>query len=54
VSGLTDADTVLVLPSASLVAQQQESQDMQNRMRSNAIPGMGGGGGPVRVEVRGR
>ncbi len=53
VSGLGDADTVLILPSASLIAQQQESQAMQQRMRSNAIPGMGaGGGGPVRVEVR--
>jgi HlyD family secretion protein len=54
-SGLTEADTVLILPSASLTAQQQESQEMQQRMRSNAIPGMGGGppaGGPVRVEVR--
>jgi HlyD family secretion protein len=52
--GLTEADTVLILPSASLVAQQQENQEMQNRIRSNAIPGMGGGagGGPVRVEVR--
>ncbi len=49
-SGLTEADTVLILPSASLVAQQQENQEMQNRMRSNAIPGMGGGpvGGPRR------
>jgi len=50
-SGLTEADTVLILPSASLVAQQQESQEMQNRMRSNAIPGMGAGpvgGGPRR------
>ncbi len=52
VSGLSDADTVLILPSASLVAQQQESQEMQQRMRSNAIPGMGGGAGPGRVEVR--
>ncbi len=52
VTGLTDADTVLILPSASLVQQQQESQEMQQRMRSNAIPGMGGGGGPARVEIR--
>jgi HlyD family secretion protein len=53
-SGLGDADTVLILPSASLVQAQEESQQMQDRMRSNAIPGMGGGGGPgpVRVEVR--
>ena len=49
--GLTEQDTVLILPSASLVRAQQESQQMQQRMRSNALPGMGGGG-PVRVEVR--
>jgi HlyD family secretion protein len=42
-SGLTDRDTVLVLPSASLVQQQQQSQEFQQRMRSNAMPGMGGG-----------
>lgn len=52
VSGLGDADTVLILPSASLVQAQQESQEMQARIRSNAIPGMGGGAGPGRVEVR--
>ena len=55
VSGLGEADTVLILPSASLVQAQQESQQMQDRMRSSAIPGMGTGpgmGGPVRVEVR--
>ncbi len=54
ISGLGDADTVLILPSASLVQAQQESQQMQERMRSNAIPGMGAGpgAGPVRVEVR--
>jgi len=54
-SGLGDADTVLILPSASLVQAQQESQQMQERMRSSAIPGMGTGPGPgsgVRVEVR--
>jgi HlyD family secretion protein len=51
--GLTEQDTVLILPSASLVRAQQESQQMQQRMRSNALPGMGGGGpGPARVEVR--
>jgi HlyD family secretion protein len=49
--GLTEQDTVLILPSASLVRAQEESQQMQQRMRSNALPGMGGGG-PVRVEVR--
>jgi HlyD family secretion protein len=49
ISGLGDADTVLILPSASLVEAQQETQEMQQRIRGNAIPGMGGG---VRVEVR--
>jgi HlyD family secretion protein len=43
VSGLTEKDTVLVLPSASLIQQQQESQQMQQRIRSSAMPGMGGG-----------
>ncbi len=42
-SGLTDQDTVLVLPSASLIEQQQRTQQFQERMRSNAMPGMGGG-----------
>ncbi|HKB54018.1 MAG TPA: hypothetical protein VKD22_08460, partial [Ramlibacter sp.] len=42
-SGLTDKDTVLVLPSASLVQQQQQTQEFQQRMRSNAMPGIGGG-----------
>jgi len=50
-SGLGAADTVLILPSASLVQAQQESQQMQDRMRSNAIPGMGGGSGPA-VRIR--
>jgi HlyD family secretion protein len=44
VSGLTDKDTVLILPSASLVQQQEQSQQMQQRIRSSAMPGMGGGG----------
>jgi HlyD family secretion protein len=42
VGGLTDKDTVLVLPSASLVAQQQQMQQFQQRMRSTAMP-IGGG-----------
>jgi hypothetical protein len=49
VSGLTDKDSVLILPSASLVAAQQQFQNMRNNM--GALPGMrqtttqpGGGG----------
>lgn len=38
VSGLTDTDTVLILPSASLIEQQQRTQQFQQRMRSNAMP----------------
>ena len=44
--GLTDQDSVLILPSASLVAAQQQFQNMKNNM--GALPGMrqttGGGG----------
>ena len=44
ISGLTEADTVLILPSASLLASQQEMQDRIQRMTGGgAIPGMGGG-----------
>jgi HlyD family secretion protein len=40
-SGLTATDTVLVLPSASLIASQQEMQDRMNRrMGGGAVPGM--------------
>jgi HlyD family secretion protein len=39
VSGLTDRDTVLVLPSASLVQAQEQAAQMRNRM---SLPGMGG------------
>jgi len=45
-SGLTEQDTVLILPSASLIRQQQESQRQTEMMRS-AMPGvqpMPGGG----------
>jgi len=37
-SGLTDQDTVLILPSASLIRQQQQSQQRTEMMRS-AMPG---------------
>jgi HlyD family secretion protein len=54
VSGLTASDTVLILPSASLVAQQQEMRDRMSRM-NQGLPGVqqnqpvgGPGGGPGR------
>jgi HlyD family secretion protein len=40
VNGLTEADTVLILPSASLIASQQEWQDRINRVRSRSLPGV--------------
>jgi HlyD family secretion protein len=41
VSGLAESDSVLVLPSASLVQSQQEMQDRANRMTGGgAVPGM--------------
>lgn len=40
VSGLAAEDTVLVLPSASLVANQQEWQDRAQRMGGGGIPGV--------------
>jgi HlyD family secretion protein len=40
-SGLTAQDTVLILPSASLLAQQQEQRNRMNRMTGGgAVPGM--------------
>jgi HlyD family secretion protein len=39
-SGLTAQDTVLVLPSASLVQQQEEMRNRFNRMGGGAVPGM--------------
>ncbi len=42
-SGLTEKDSVMVLPSASLVQAQQQMDQMKNRMW--VIPGMGAGGG---------
>jgi hypothetical protein len=39
VSGLTAQDTVLVLPSASLIASQQEFQERVER-RAGGIPGV--------------
>src|ERR1044072_2542767 len=50
VSGLTEQDTVLVLPSASLVNSQR---DMQQRMRQFTGGGLPGGGGTVRGTSRG-
>jgi hypothetical protein len=53
VTGLTDKDTVLLLPSASLVAQQDEMKSRMSRM-GGGVPGMTtnqprpGGGGPGR------
>ena len=53
VSGLTEQDSVLILPSASLIASQQEFQNMRNRMGGGLVPGMrqgsGAGGGQVRI-----
>jgi HlyD family secretion protein len=40
VSGLTDSDSVLVLPSASLVQSQQEFKDRVSRVSGTGIPGM--------------
>ncbi len=40
ITGLTEADTVLILPSASLLASQQEWQDRINRVRSRSLPGV--------------
>jgi hypothetical protein len=39
-SGLTAQDTVLLLPSASLVASQEEFQNRASRMAGGAVPGM--------------
>jgi HlyD family secretion protein len=43
VSGLTEKDSVLVLPSASLVQAQDQFNQMRNRM--TVVPGMNAGGG---------
>jgi len=40
VSGLTEKDTVLLLPSASLVQQQAEMRDRMQRFAGGAVPGM--------------
>jgi len=40
VSGLTEQDTVLLLPSASLVQSQQDMKDRFNRMTGGGVPGM--------------
>ncbi len=40
-SGLTAQDTVLILPSASLLAQQEQQRNRMNRMTGGgAVPGM--------------
>jgi len=40
VSGLSESDTVLILPSSSLIASQQRWQDRMSRMKSRSMPGM--------------
>lgn len=40
VSGLTEADTVLILPSASLIASQREWQERIARVRGGGLPGV--------------
>ena len=42
VSGLTAQDTVLILPSQSLIDQQQQMQRFQQRVKSRAMGGIGG------------
>ena len=39
-SGLTDQDTVLVLPSASLLASQQQSRERMQQMTGGGLPGL--------------
>ncbi len=39
-SGLTDQDTVLLLPSASLLTSQQESRERMQRMTGGGLPGL--------------
>jgi HlyD family secretion protein len=39
-SGLTDADTVLLLPSASLLASQQQSRERMQNMTGGGLPGL--------------
>ncbi len=39
-SGLTEADSVLILPSASLIASQQEWQERIKRIQSRSLPGV--------------
>jgi hypothetical protein len=54
-SGLTDEDTVLVLPSASLIASQQESRERMERMTGGGLPGLRQQGGttsqPTQVRI---
>jgi hypothetical protein len=39
-SGLTDQDTVLVLPSASLLTSQQQSRERMQQMTGGGLPGL--------------
>jgi hypothetical protein len=52
VNGLTEQDTVLALPSASLVNAQREMRERMNRMTGGGLPGLqqqpAGGGGAQR------
>jgi HlyD family secretion protein len=54
-SGLTDKDTVLVLPSASLVTSQQQSRERMQQMTGGGLPGLRQQGGttnqPTQVRV---
>lgn len=56
VSGLTEQDTVLALPSASLVNAQREMRERMNRMTGGGLPGLqqqpSGGGQRVQVQTR--
>ena len=40
VSGLSESDTVFILPSASLIASQQRWQERISRVQSRSMPGM--------------
>jgi hypothetical protein len=56
-SGLTESDTVLALPSASLVNSQRDMRDRMTRMTGGGLPGLqqqptGGRSQPVQVQTR--
>jgi len=55
-SGLTDQDTVLVLPSASLLTSQQQSRERMQQMTGGGLPGLrqqtgGTSSAPTQVRV---